>query len=596
MVNGFRQVFLSAVSSEFRRCREQLCSDLSGPDMPWRVAEQAEFAVGGCTLLEKLDQYIRESSAVIHLIGDAVGACGKPLEVEAYLRANPGFLERYPHARSLIGDGLHLSYTQWEAYMALHHQIPLFVFCPTADYAERAVGFVPSVEDKTAQQSHFNTLRSLGIDRSEFGSNLRLSCMTLRSLSGFISRSGASLERDFATSLEDIANVRESNLESRTEEHSGVAVLPFHLEVALPTHFVAGQTYRIEFHAREPGRTPLEDIEVEMELGTSKVSARLDLLPKGENARLIPDTGLIPIESGTPQIKLSVSCLRLGSLRESFTWHSFANVHPAERAATISSTSKQRMVSKLVDLQLEEETLSPRLGACGIELRPVSSAGRRFDMGSPRSERGRESDEDAHPVRFSRSWWMSRHPISQDQYVKLMDINPSKFVQGANLPVESLTWAEAREFCERLTETERANETLPMGFHYRLPTEAEWEYSCRAGEQVVVGTVSGSSAKGEGVPASHPICTFPLDGNRGANPLGLCDMTGNVFQWCLDGYGPYPQTVEIDPCRAGDGVNKVIRGGSWHDPISFRRPAARAKCKPDTRSSRIGFRVVLARI
>ena len=140
-VNFSRQLFLSAVSSEFRRCREMLRADLTGPDMPWKVAEQADFAVGGGTLLEKLDRYIRESSAVIHLIGEAGGALAKPLEVDAFLKARPAFLERHGALRGGLGDLHSLSYTQWEAFMALEHDVPVYLFIPSADFKDRQPGF-----------------------------------------------------------------------------------------------------------------------------------------------------------------------------------------------------------------------------------------------------------------------------------------------------------------------------------------------------------------------------------------------------------------------------------------------------------------------
>jgi formylglycine-generating enzyme required for sulfatase activity len=595
-VNFDRQIFLSAVSSEFRRCREMLCSDLTGPDMPWKVAEQADFAVGGRTLLDKLNLYIQESNAVIHLIGDAMGSCAKPLEVEAFLKGNPDFLVGYPTLRAALGDCLDLSYTQWEAYMALDHGVSLFVFSPDGDFAERQAGFVADEVEREKQSAHRERLRSLGMDRATFPTAERLSSMVLRSLSGLVARSGEKADVDFAESLESIAKLRETSDDEAAVEGTRTAILPFHLELLLPSHLVAGQSSRLEFHIREPGRTPLEAVEVELELGSAKVCAKRDLLMQEEDVRMVGDSQLIPAESGMPRIKLAVTCSRQSSLRERFVWSSFATVHPAEKAEAISPTARQRLISQRVDLELEDEILLPRQGALGMELRPVPAARRRFEMGSPKSERGRQADEEVHPVKFRRSWWMARHPVSQEQFLELMGSNPSKFAsQSANLPVESVTWEEAKEFCERLTQRERAEESLLLGFQYRLPTEAEWEFSYR-GDEVSTGPMASSRTGTECGVVSHSISTFPLDGNRGANRLGLCDMAGNVFQWCLDGYGAYPHLIEADPFRVGDGVNRIIRGGSWHDPSEFRRPAARAKCKASTRSSRIGFRVVLARV
>ena len=573
-----------------------LRADLTGPDMPWKVSEQADFAVGGGTLLEKLDRYIGECSAVIHLIGEATGALAKPLEVDAFLHARPAFLSRHGAMRAGLGDCRGLSYTQWEACMALDHGVPLYLFVPSGDFKERQPGFSATDADREAQHAHFDRLRTLGLDRGEFTSPERLSSMVLRSLSGLIARSGEQADQAFAESLEGFAKIRESGDEVASQDDSKAAILPFHMELLLPAHLIVGQGTRVEFHVREPGRTALEDVVVELEIGSSRITTRRDLLKRGEDVCLVGDSQLIPHEAGTPQIKLTVSCLRLSSLRERFEWKSFANVHPAEQATAISHAVRARFSSRQIDLELKEETLHPRQGACGLELRPVPAAGKRCEMGSPKNEHGRHADEDLHPVRFRGSWWMARHPVSQGQFLAVMSGNPSKFSgQSTNFPVECVTWDEAKDFCERLTRLERAEENLPLGFHYRLPTEAEWEFSCRAGETVPM-TSGTARSSAEGVAISHPISTFPLDGNRGANRFGLCDMAGNVFQWCLDGYGPYPQRIESDPCLGGDSAMRVIRGGSWHDPANFRRPAARSQCQRDTRSSRIGFRVVLARV
>jgi len=290
-------------------------------------------------------------------------------------------------------------------------------------------------------------------------------------------------------------------------------------------------------------------------------------------------------------MQLMVTCER-SCMREKFLWKGVANVITAEelmeRTGAISRSAPK---PRRVRLELVEEELRHRRGLLDIDLQSVPAAGARFMMGSPTSERGRQSDEAHHAVRFARSWWMARHPVSQAQFKAVMGTNPSKFnAQSDLLPVECVTWQEAVDFCERLTQMEEEQDRLPLGFQYRLPTEAEWEFSCRAGDESSNTTVSGTESE------AKPLGTFPLDGNRGANRLGLCDMTGNVFQWCLDHYGPYLSDLQVDPCLTAAGSPRVMRGGSWHDPMVLRRPAARMRCVPETRSSRIGFRVILARI
>ena len=445
------QLFLSAVSVEFRLCREMLRTALTGPDMPWKVAEQSDFAVGGSTLLEKLDRYIGESRAVIHLVGEALGALAVPLEVEAFLQARPTFLARFPRFRNAIGDGHALSYTQWEALMALDHGVALFVYFPDEQFMDRQPGFVTIAADVIAQQAHLQRLMDLGQDRSAFASAERLCTMVLRSMAGLFASSGEKADQDFAQSLAGAAAVRESNEPAPANERA--TILPFQLELRLPAHLIVGQSCRVEFHLREPNNTALEDLKVELEIGSVKIATHHDLLPRGASIRLMGDTQLIPLEAGNPPLKIAVTCTRLSSLEERFEWIDFATVHPAEAARAISGTARAQLLTQPVPLLFKSEKLRPHQGSLGLELRPILAAGQRFEMGSAKTERGHQPDEELHPVRFSRSWWMARHPVSQQQFLTLMGTNPARFCdQSLDFPVESITWAEAMEFCERLTQ------------------------------------------------------------------------------------------------------------------------------------------------
>ncbi|HYF35547.1 MAG TPA: SUMF1/EgtB/PvdO family nonheme iron enzyme [Prosthecobacter sp.] len=421
---------------------------------------------------------------MIHLVGSAAGFGAKPQEVEDFLRTRPDFLAQRPALRAALGDCNGISYTQWEAFMALDRGVPLFV---ADDTFERPAGFLAEAAEIRSQELHLQRLREAGVDRGSFETSDGLCIEVLRSMSRLLHSTGSAADRDSAADLEAFAPSRERS--EAEDAHSIFA--PLLLDLALPAHLLVGQSLSVEFALQEPGHTPLENILLAFDIGGSRVTAQRSHLARGQSVPLIADEALVLKQEGTPTMQLTVSCER-SCLKEKFTWQEVANVITAE-------------------------TLLSRTGF--------------LSRSRPRPRRIR---------------------------------------------------------------LEMTEDKLPLGFHYRLPTEAEWEFSCRAGDESVPQTAS-SRASTE-APIAHAISTFQLDGNRGANRFGLCDMTGNVFQWCLDHYGPYPAAPEVDPCREREARNRVIRGGSWHDPAPLRRPAARMQCAPETRSSRIGFRVVLARV
>lgn len=182
-----------------------------------------------------------------------------------------------------------------------------------------------------------------------------------------------------------------------------------------------------------------------------------------------------------------------------------------------------------------------------------------FTMGAPVGELGREDNETAHEVTISKSYFLGVFEVTQDEYEKVMGSNPSEF-KGAKNPVEKLRWDDAVAFCKTLSERmeEKAAERL-----YRLPTEAEWEYACRAssGAAYCFGdtTVGEYAWFGE-----HPKSqTHPVGENK-ANRWGLFDMHGNVGEWCQDWYEPYPSGAATDPKGPIRGSDRVYRGGYWH--------------------------------
>jgi formylglycine-generating enzyme required for sulfatase activity len=223
-----------------------------------------------------------------------------------------------------------------------------------------------------------------------------------------------------------------------------------------------------------------------------------------------------------------------------------------------------------------------------------------FQMGSPDGEPGRRPDEGPqHLVRITRPFYLAIFPVTQSQYEKVMGKDPAFFKAGhahagGDLPVESVTWYDAERFCQRLG---RLGDEEVLGRHYRLPTEAEWEYACRAGSATAFGPgekLTGKDALFADAGAKGQGKTCPA-GQHPANPLGLYDLHGNVFEWVADWYDEYYyfDSPGNDPHGPGTGELKVVRGGSWASPAADCRSAARKAQHPDRPANTIGFRVVL---
>jgi formylglycine-generating enzyme required for sulfatase activity len=227
--------------------------------------------------------------------------------------------------------------------------------------------------------------------------------------------------------------------------------------------------------------------------------------------------------------------------------------------------------------------------ATGITLVRISPGS--FLMGSPHAaSNGYTSDEQPQTkVALTEAYWLGATDVTQAQYESLMGNNPSSF-KGPDLPVETVTWFEAIEFCQKLTKREQAEGRLPKGYAYSLPTEAQWEYACRAGTTGAwYGKLDGIawfSANSDGT--THPV------GEKKPNAWGLYDMVGNVSQWCLDWLGRYPGGNAIDPPGPSSGSVHVKRGGSWGEDAYYCRSAFRGGDNPDTLGHpEVGFRLAL---
>jgi formylglycine-generating enzyme required for sulfatase activity/serine/threonine protein kinase len=219
----------------------------------------------------------------------------------------------------------------------------------------------------------------------------------------------------------------------------------------------------------------------------------------------------------------------------------------------------------------------------------------RFLMGSPESEPDRQDNEGPqHPVSIVRPFFLGTQVVTQGQYEKVIGHNPSKFQPkegGADLPVEMVSWEDAVQFCRRLSEQA---EEKKAGRVYRLPTEAEWEYACRAGTQTAYwfgddgGRLEQFGWFMENTGKPRPVGRLP------ANAWGLHDMHGGVWQWCADVFDPayYKASPAIDPRGPAPAGRRVVRGGSWASEGWAARSAYRQHAAADARQHHCGFRVV----
>jgi formylglycine-generating enzyme required for sulfatase activity len=214
----------------------------------------------------------------------------------------------------------------------------------------------------------------------------------------------------------------------------------------------------------------------------------------------------------------------------------------------------------------------------GAQIQMVYAPGGKFLMGSPLSETGRDKDEGPQSDTTVPNFYISKYEVTQTQYKAVMGANPSSF-KGDDLPVDSVSWNDAVEFCRKLSQT--------AGHEYRLPTEAEWEYASRAG---TTGPYAGNIDALIWYGANSGSRTHPV-GQKQPNGLGLYDMNGNVWEWCQSKYRPYPYNAADGREDLQGNDVRVMRGGSWESSANSCRSAYRRRVMPDARS--IGFRIVL---
>ena len=217
-----------------------------------------------------------------------------------------------------------------------------------------------------------------------------------------------------------------------------------------------------------------------------------------------------------------------------------------------------------------------------VKLEMVLIPAGKFKMGSPESEKARRNDEKQHEVTLTKPFYMGKHEVTQEQWEAVMGSNPSSKTKGAKLPVTDVSWEDCQEFIKKL------NAKTDGG--YRLPTESEWEYSCRAGTKTAYSfgaKITPKDANYDDSGIYEPVAV----GSYKPNAFGLYDMHGNVWEWCEDWKADYPNGAVMDPKGPAKGELRVLRGGSFNYHDSAARSSDRNQCTPATGYIGAGFRL-----
>ncbi|MDC1022812.1 SUMF1/EgtB/PvdO family nonheme iron enzyme [bacterium] len=277
-----------------------------------------------------------------------------------------------------------------------------------------------------------------------------------------------------------------------------------------------------------------------------------------------------------------------------------ASLHDGNYSVVVSNDFGS-VTSAITPLQVDGTPSAHTVASISMEM--IFCPPGTFTMGSPTSESGRAGDETQHQVTLTNGFYLGKYEVTQAQYQTVMNGNseglnadPSQF-KGSNRPVEKASWEDAQIFLSQLNSIEQTAGRLPTGWKYVLPTEAQWEYACRAGTTTAYSwgndinssranyNWDGGSNDGNDYKQTRDV------GQYAANPWGFFDMQGNVWEWVSDWKANYLIGAQTDPEGPASGSNRVHRGGSWHSVGTALRSAKRNDGPPSNRRNYLGFRV-----
>jgi formylglycine-generating enzyme required for sulfatase activity/tRNA A-37 threonylcarbamoyl transferase component Bud32 len=352
----------------------------------------------------------------------------------------------------------------------------------------------------------------------------------------------------------------------------------------------------------------------EQTLGGAKIDARSDIYSLGAT--------LYHLLSGVPPIQLRMERIPESTrnlISRSTEWDAEARYasakemqqaletcrsgieHASLGRVTGESTNHQAIQARVVEPRVVEPKEVPEslkaqtslpekfTNSLGMKFRLIPAG--KFLMGSPRNEKGRFKNELQHEVILTKPYYLGVYPVSQGEYERVMGCNPSYF-KGDRHPVEKVSWEDAMAYIERLNSLA---EEMSLGRRYRLPTESEWEHACRAGSRTAYCYGDEDSRLGDYAwyASNSESRTHPV-GETESNAWGLQDMHGNVWEWCSDWYGDYPNAEVTDSTGPTSGSNRVFRGGCWFSGTSYCRSAFRGWDAPSCRYNDLGFRLALS--
>ena len=339
----------------------------------------------------------------------------------------------------------------------------------------------------------------------------------------------------------------------------------------------------------------------------------LEIVQRGSSAR--PQTGSLLIQSLPVGCKITMGALGVSGQEKEQDEMEFGKVPAGTYSATFSALGKSvshtfeitagrrtHLFVNILENKVQEANTEvhiqpaapiattgggtnrsiPDLGLALIWIGPGT-----FQMGT--ASGGDDDERPATQVAISAGYWLGQTEVTQAQWQTVMGGNPSKF-KGDNRPVEQVSWGDAMDFCRKLTERERGAGRLSGDLAYTLPTEAQWEYACRAG---TLGDYAGSLDALGWYAGNSGNQTHPA-GQKQANAWGLFDMHGNVWEWCADWYGDYPGGSVSDPTGKASGTDRVYRGGSWGNGAVSCRSVDRYGSGPAGRWDLLGFRIALS--